>query len=206
MRPLRPALAAALLFALACESEDPRLPDRLYDESKSLTGKGRAEEGRALLEQLAEKHRDTEAGRKAVKDLFIINTNLKEDQARESQQVSSSLRRIADALARFKAKRNEYPFALGELVPEYLDEVPRTPWGHPFLYRPFVSNPVEEVRDRRGNITQHFNTRLDAYHLVCLGRDLAPGGQDAAADVMIRDGELITNGMLPPVPGPQPVR
>lgn len=206
MRPRLLAPAALVLLAAGCESEDPRLPDRLYEESKALTGKGKTEEGRALLEKLAEKYRDTEAGRKAVKDLFILNTNLKEDQAREAQQVAGSMKRIADALGRYKAKRSEYPFSLTDLVPEYLDQVPQTPWGHPFFYRPFVSNPVEEVRDRRGNISQHFNTRLDAYHLVCLGRDLAPGGKEAAADVMIKDGEVITNGMLPPVPGPQPVR
>lgn len=206
MRPRLLALAALTLLAAGCDSEDPRLPDRLYDESKSLTAKGRAEESRALLQTIAEKYADTEAGRRAVRDLFIINTNLKEDQAREAQQVSGSMKRVADALARYKARRNEYPFTLHDLVPEYLDQVPLTPWGHPFFYRPYVANPVEEVRDRRGNISQHFNTRLDSYHLVCLGRDLAPGGPDAAADLMIKDGEVITNGMLPAVPGPQPVR
>lgn len=206
MRSRALALAAVLMLAVACDSEDPRLPDRLYDESKALAGKGKADEGKAILEKLAEKYRDTNAGRQAVRDLFVINTNMKEDQKREGQQVSGSLKRIADALARYKAKRNEYPFTLAELVPEYLDQVPETPWNHPFLYRPYVANPVEEVRDRRGNITQHFNTRLDAYHLVCLGRDLAPGGLDAGADVMIKDGEVIGNGMLPVIPGPQPVR
>ena len=206
MRPRPLALAALLLAAGACESEDPRLPDRLYEESKALTGKGRTEEGKAILEKLAENYRDTNAGRQAVRDLFVINTTLKEDEKRESQEVSGSMRRIADALGRYKAKRNEYPFTLQELVPDYLDKVPLTPWGHPFLYRPYVSNPVEEVRDRRGNISQHFNTRLDAYHLVCLGRDLAPGGKESGADVMMQSGELITNGMLPPIPGPQPVR
>jgi hypothetical protein len=206
MRPRLLALAALTLLAAGCESEDPRLPDRLYEEAKSLTAKGRSEEGKAMLERIAEKYRDTEAGRRAVKDLFIINTTMKEDQARETQQVSGSMKRIADALGRYKGKRGEYPFTLNELVPEYLDQVPLTPWGHPFLYRPYVTNPVEEVRDRRGNISQHFNTRLDSYHLVCLGRDLAPGGKEASADIMIKDGEVITNGMLPPVPPLQPVR
>ena len=206
MRSRALALAALMALATACDSEDPRLPDRLYEESKALAGKGKADEGKAILEKLAEKYRDTDAGRRAVKDLFIINTNLKEEQARQGQQVQGSMKRIADALARFKGKRNEYPYTLTELVPEYLDQVPATPWNHPFLYRPFVANPVEEVRDRRGNISQHFNTRLDSYHLVCLGRDLAPGGLESAADVMMKDGELIGNGMLPPIPGPQPVR
>ena len=191
---------------MACESEDPRLPDRLYEESRALAGKGKADEGKALLESLVEKYRDTTAGRQAVRDLFVINTNMKEDQKREAQQVSGSMNRIADALSRYKTKRNESPLSLAELVPEYLDQVPETPWQHPFLYRPFVSNPMEEVRDRRGNISQHFNTRLDSYHLVCLGRDLSPGGQDAAADVMMKNGELINNGMLPVIPGQQPVR
>jgi len=202
-----PVRALALLLPLlACQSEDPRLPDKLYEESKALTGKGKTAEGKVILEKLAAQYRDTNAGRQAVRDLFVINTTLKEDQRRENQQVQGAMRRIADALTRFKGKRGEYPTALSELVPDYLDQVPGTPWNHPFLYRPFVGNPVEEVRDRRGNLSQHFNTKLDAYHLVCLGRDLAPGGAEAAADVMIKDGEVITNGMLPAIPGPQPVR
>jgi hypothetical protein len=200
-------LALALLLPLlACQAEDPRLPDKLYEESKALTGKGKTAEGKVILEKLAAQYRETPAGRQAVRDLFVINTTLKEDQRRENQQVQAAMRRIADALTRYKGKRGEYPVALSELVPDYLDLVPGTPWNHPFLYRPFVGNPVEEVRDRRGNISQHFNTKLDAYHLVCLGRDLAPGGTDAAADVMIRNDEVITNGMLPVIPGPQPVR
>ena len=32
------------------------------------------------------------------------------------------------------------------------------------------------------------------------------GALDAGADVMIKDGEVIGNGMLPVIPGPQPVR
>ncbi len=174
MRSRALALAALMLLATACDSEDPRLPDRLYEESKALAGKGKADEGKAILEKLAEKYRDTDAGRRAVKDLFIINTNLKEEQARQGQQVQGSMKRIADALARFKGKRNEYPFTLTELVPEYLDQVPVTPWNHPFLYRPFVANPVEEVRDRRGNISQHFLPVAGPHPAHATARDFSP--------------------------------
>ena len=53
------------------------------------------------------------------------------------------LKRTTDALTRYKAKKGEYPSSLADLVPEYLERIPETPWGHPFLYRAFVNQPIE---------------------------------------------------------------
>ncbi|MCX6547068.1 MAG: hypothetical protein NTW40_03350, partial [Acidobacteria bacterium] len=122
------------------------------------------------------------------------------------RQLRTAMKRVADALTRYKGKHGEYPFFLAELVPEYLERVPEAPWGHPFLYRAYVTRPIEEVPVRRGPARQRFNTKLDGYYLACLGTDLKPGGTDLAADLLIKDGEPWEEPTFPPVPQPQPIR
>ena len=41
---------------------------------------------------------------------------------------------IVEALANFKQNNGQYPSALEELNPDYLNEIPKTVTGHPFLY------------------------------------------------------------------------
>jgi hypothetical protein len=91
-------------------------------------------------------------------------------------------------------------------VPDYLEQEPETPWKHPFFYRPFVSNPILNTKDRRGRPVQVLGTKLDSYHLACLGVDLLPGGEGLAADTFVVDGEFYKEKTLPLIPQPQPVR
>jgi len=116
------------------------------------------------------------------------------------------MRRVANALTRYKGNEKEYPAALTSLVPEYLEKVPETPWGHPFLYRPFVRNPIVDIKGKRGAVSQRFNSAYDAYYLVSLGVDLQPGGEAMAADLLMVDGEVLRQGGLPQIPEPQPIK
>lgn len=200
-------LALALLVLLAgCSSEDPRLPDNLYEEARKLNLEGRSLEARAMMKQLAERHPDSEAAHQAKRDLFLIEAFVNRDVADRQKQVRAAMKRVTDALIRIRTKKGEYPMALQELVPDYLDQVPETPWGHPFLYRPYVTRPIEETQLKRGPVQQKFNTRFDGYYLACLGTDLRPGGDGLAGDLLIKDGASWTDGPFPPIPQPQPIR
>jgi len=194
------------LVLAGCRSEDPRLPEQLYEQATQLSRENKNLEARALLERLAQRFPESRAGQDAVRDLHTIEAILKQEMAETQRRLRSSLQRTAGALERYKAKTGEYPWTLQDLVPEYLDQVPETPWGHPFLYRAFVRTPLEELRDRRGRITQRFNTRRDGYHLISLGTDLRPGGEDLAADFFYVNGDPHREKTLPPIPLPQPVR
>jgi hypothetical protein len=200
-----PALALLALLS-GCTSEDPRLPGNLYEEARKLNLEGRSLEARAMMKQLVDRYPDTEAARQATRDLFLIEAFVNRDVADRQKQVRAALKRITDALIRYKAKTGEYPDSLQGLLPEYLEQVPETPWGHPFLYRPYVSRPIEEVQVKRGPVRQKFNTKLDGYYLVCLGTDGVPGGEGLAGDILIKDGAPWTDGPFPPVPQPQPIR
>jgi len=206
MHSLRFAPALSMLLLVGCSSEDPRLPANLYEEARKLNLEGRSLEARAMMKQLTERYPDTEAAQQAKRDLYLIEAFVSRDAADRQRQLRAAMKRITDALIRYKSKKSEYPSSLNDLVPEYVDQVPETPWGHPFLYRPYVTKPIEELQVKRGPAKQRFNTKFDGYYLACLGTDLQPGGEGLAADTLIKDGAPWTEGPFPPIPQPQPIR
>lgn len=199
------ALPLALVLT-ACRSEDPRLPQQLYDEAIALNQSGRQLEARTLMAQLAARYADTPAGQQASKDLFLLDALLRQDLQDRNRQLRQVMRRTADALTRYKGKKGEYPRSLDALAPDYLEQVPETPWKHPFFYRPFVGTPILDTKDKKGRPVQVLSVKLDSYYLASLGVDLEPGGVDLAADTFIVNGEFYKEKTLPPLPVPQPVR
>jgi len=195
-----------LLLVLSCRSEDPRLPQQLYDEAIQLNQQGKKLEARTLMAQLAARYPDNPTGQQASKDLYLMDALLRQDLQEHQRQLRSIMKRTADALTRYKGKHGEYPRYLSALVPDYLEQEPAAPWKHPFFYRPFVSTPILNTKDRRGRTVQVMSTKLDSYHMACLGVDLQPGGAGLAGDTFIVDGEFYKEATLPPIPQPQPVR
>jgi len=194
------------LALLSCQSEDPRLPQHIYDEAIQLNQQGKQLEAKTLMEQLAARYPDNPVGQQASKDLFLMDTLLRQAEEERIRQLRSIMKRTADALTRFKGKHGEYPRYLSSLVPDYLEQEPEAPWGHPFFYRPFVSAPITNTKDKKGRPVQVLSSKLDTYYLVCLGTDLRPGGQGLAGDTFIVDGEFYKDSPLPLMTLPQPVR
>jgi hypothetical protein len=201
-------LLLLVLFSLAavgCSSQDPRLPERLYEDALALNKEGRTLEARALMEEIARRYPEKPEGINARQDIFMLDALLGRSEGDERRQVRHLVRITCDALARYRERHGEYPPSLSRLVPDYgLEQAPLTPWKHPLLYRPFASAPAEQ--DRRGRGAARGGVRFDSYHLACLGRDLAPGGEGANADTLVIDGRVVEGGGLPPIPQPQPVR
>jgi len=196
------------LLALGCNSEDPRLPQSLYDDAVKLNTDGKTLEAKSLMELIAKRYPDTPAGTQARKDLYLLDTLLKQDIQERQKQVRIAMRNTSTALIRFHSKNGEYPNTLETLVPDFIDKVPEAPWGHPFLYRPYVKTPIQDIPGRRGEVTQRINTKYDGFFLVCLGVDLQPGGDASGmtGDTYIVDGEFYKEKTLPMVPLPQPVK
>jgi hypothetical protein len=203
---VRSVLFPLVLAFAACRSEDPRLPQQLYDEAILLNQQGKQLEARTLMAQLAAKYADTVPGQQASKDLYLMDALLRQDIQERQRQLRSIMKRTADALTRYKGKHTEYPRYLSALVPDYLEEEPATPWKHPFFYRPFVATPILNTKDRKGRPVQVLGTKLDSYYLASLGVDLQPGGEELAADTFIVNGEFYKEKTLPVIPQPQPVR
>ena len=203
-RALVPVLAALLLAG--CGSEDPRLPKKLYDEAIQLNQDGHNQEALGLMRELAAHYPETQAGQQATKDLITLEALLGQDLKEKQRQLQSNMKRVADALTRYKGNHGEYPRYLSFLVPEYLDRFPETPWHHPYFYRPYVTTPIMNIADRKHRVVQVFSTKLDGYLLVSLGVDLQIGGEDLAGDTYIVNGEWYKGATPPPIPTPQPLR
>jgi len=182
------------------------LPQKLYEEAIRLTQGGQNQEAQALLKRLAAQYPETPAGRNAVKDLYTLEGLLRQEVRERQRTHHAVLKRVSDALTRFRSNHGEYPRFLSQLVPDYLDQSPETPWKHPLLYRPYVTVPIGEAKDRRGRITTVVNTRLDGYILCSLGLDLQVGGEDLAEDLFVVNGEWYKGPTPPAIPTPQPVR
>jgi len=202
----RPMVLAGVLLCSGCRMEDPRLPRQLYEEAIRLTQEGRNLEAKTLMERLAKQYPDSPDGQNAVKDLFLLDGLLKQERQERQRLVHSGMKRVADALTRYKGNHGEYPRFLTALVPDYLEQTPETPWKHPYFYRPFVGTPILNTTDRRGRAAQVTSTKFDSYYLICLGVDLEPGGEDLAADIFVINGEFQKASVPPPMPQPQPVR
>ena len=202
----RPMVLAGVLLLSGCRMEDPRLPRQLYQEAIRLTQEGRNLEAKTLMERLASQYPDTPDGQNAVKDLYLLDGLLKQERLERQRLLHSGMKRVADALTRYKGNHGEYPRFLTALVPDYLEQTPETPWKHPFFYRPFVGTPILNTTDRRGRSAQVLSTKFDSYYLVCLGVDLEPGGEDLAADIFVINGEFQKVSVPPPIPQPQPLR
>jgi hypothetical protein len=210
MPTLPASLLPALLLGLAaigCRSQDPRLPEKLYEDALALNKEGSTLEARALMEEIVRRYPERPEGMSARQDIFMLDAMLGRSEGDEKKQVRHLIRLTCDALARYRDRHGEYPASLSRLVPDYgLEQAPLTPWKHPLLYRPFVSAPAEQAADRRARGAARGGVRFDSYYLACLGRDMAPGGEGANADTLVIDGRVIEGKSLPPVPEPQPVR
>ena len=192
---------------LACQpDQDPRFPQKLYEEGLKLSAANKGPEARALWNDLITRYPNSDAAQQAKKDLFTVNAFIERDQEKRLKDTRRSLSLVLSALARYKEKRGEYPASLNDLVPDYLDQVPLASWGHPFFYRAYVGQPIVAITPRRGPARQLFNTKLDHYDLASLGTDLAPGGDGLAKDLLFHDGESVDTAGFDPIPQPQPFR
>jgi hypothetical protein len=205
--PSRPLSIFICLAALGCPSGDPRLPEGLYGDAIALNKEGRTHEARALMEEIVRRYPEKPEGMAARHDIFMLDEMLNRTEGDAKRQTRHVIRLTCEALKRYRDRHGEYPTSLQKLVPEYgLDQIPLTPWKHPLFYRPFVSAPAEQSAGRRGVAPARANVRFDSYHLACLGKDLAPGGEGMDADILVVNGLTIGGRRLPPIPEPQPSR
>ena len=79
------------------------------------------------------------------------------------QLTKTAISRLKGEVELYRADMNRYPESLQDLVPRYLDEVPKDGWDRPFIYR---------SQGTRG-----------AFDIVSLGEDGLPGGEGVNADL-----------------------
>jgi hypothetical protein len=109
------------------------------------------------------------------------------------QSTEAALEFIGGVIADFHASRNRYPADLEELqafaptvdprLPGFLDAALTDAWGHPILYAAADGNGLRSPED--GDLAA--TPSPPPYLLVSLGADGEPGGEGAAADLILED-------------------
>ena len=81
----------------------------------------------------------------------------------KAELTKAAISKLKGEVELYKADKSRYPESLQELVPKYMDEVPKDGWDRPFIYRP---------QGTRG-----------AFDIVSLGEDGLPGGDGVNTDL-----------------------
>ena len=94
----------------------------------------------------------------------VVATNLsgKVDPVK-AKLTEAQIKKLKGEVELYKVDKDRYPESLQDLVPKYVDEVPKDAWNRPFIYR---------SQGTRG-----------AYDIVSLGEDGLPGGEGTNADL-----------------------
>jgi len=94
-----PVLCLGFLL-LACGSEDPRLPEKLYDEAIEMGQQGHNQEALSLMNQLAVKYPDSHKGQQATRDLLTLEALVRQELRERQKKLHGTMKRVADALTR----------------------------------------------------------------------------------------------------------
>ncbi len=87
------------------------------------------------------------------------------------EQARQDLQELVNLLNEyFLNNQNVYPDSLATMIPEYIEEIPKDPWGAVYNYRKF--NETE-------------------YVLYTFGKDGRRGGEDAARDIIVDSGIIM---------------
>lgn len=159
----------ALVVALAACGGAERRADRLWRESLDKIAKGDAAGAATLLQRILDEYPDTEVASKAREKIVVYRGIASAVENYPSRRAREIMIQVARAIEAYRSAERRVPASLQELVPNRLDAVPADPWNHQLSY------------DVVGT----------GYRLRCLGDDGAPGGEGAAADLVVQNGEFV---------------
>lgn len=167
----RRGVLAGLLLATALVGGCAKKPDEaakdLYFKATDLVKEKKIEDAIVVFQQVRDTYPDTEWGQKAKKDLVFYEDVVEIDQWAEQRAIKNDFRDISRACETYRARKNEYPQTLAELMPEYLKKVVKDPWGRNYQY----------MIDRQGG--------RQTIILACFGNDEIPGGEADAMDIIL---------------------
>ncbi len=167
--PRAAAAAAAFLLVITVSAggcrTDERDAERALERALSDTARPPAEV-QAELERIIETWPETEAARRARRELESADEIDRALARGLSLRAWDAVKAVARAVEQYKARHGRLPARLGNLVPRYLEQVPSDPWGRPIVYTP----------------------EGGGYLVVSYGADGIPGGAGAGRDYVVESG------------------
>ncbi len=168
-------LIGAALFLTSCGSNENPEAAFLLDEAHQASNRGDFTQAVKLLGQIINQYPGTKEAAVAseeydtFKDLFRYETKARK------QAVIDAVKKVGRAVEIFHQKKKRYPSNLNVLIPRYLPNRVKDPWGNPILYK----------KSRNG------------YMIACFGKDGIPGGSEENRDIFIQNGQFVPRLILP---------
>jgi type II secretion system (T2SS) protein G len=154
--------------ASSCGGADRRA-ERLWRQAIEHVDKGDTQGAVDRLQKIIDEYPDARVAEKAREQIIVykgLATAVQDYPVRRARELMVLIARASES---FRHENGRAPATLDELVPAKMANVPKDPWGHPFLY----------ASTARG------------YRLTCQGADGAPGGAGDATDLIVVDGAFL---------------
>jgi general secretion pathway protein G len=144
--------------------------DHLWRQAEEHVEKGDTQGAIDRLQKIIDRYPDARIAEKARAQIVVYRGLQSAVQAYPTRRARELMVTVARAIEAFRHETARVPITLDELVPSRMPSVPVDPWNRPFVYQAAA----------RG------------YKLSCYGSDGAPGGAADAADILVVDGEFVS--------------
>jgi hypothetical protein len=149
---------------------DERRADRLWRQAMERVEKGDTQGAIDRLQKIIDSYPDARVAAKAREQIVTYRGLATAVQNYPLRRTHELMVQVARAIESFRRESGHAPHTLEALVPARMASLPKDPWGRDFLYE----------KTARG------------YRLTCRGADGEPGGLAESADMLVVDGEFVT--------------
>ena len=160
----------ALLTSVSSCGPGDGSAERLWRQAEEHVERGDTQGAIDRLQKIIDRYPDARVAETARAQIVVYRGLQSAVQAYPARRARASMVTVARAIEAFKRETARLPVTLDELVPARIPSVPVDPWNRPFVYEPAA----------RG------------YKLSCYGADGTPGGAADAADLLVADGEFVS--------------
>ncbi|HXV77929.1 MAG TPA: type II secretion system protein GspG [Candidatus Polarisedimenticolaceae bacterium] len=145
--------------------------ERLYAEAHEHIERSEFAQAVALYDEIISTYPDSETAARASREVELYRGLATAVDFYPERRIYDQMIETARAIYKYENRRGRWPESLDRLTPDYLERPPIDPWGRELLYgvKP----------QRRG------------YVLGCYGADGRLGGDGAARDWFIEDGDFV---------------
>lgn len=163
-------LAVVMFLTLSSCGGDVRRADRLWRRAMECVEQGDTQGAVDRLQEIIDSYPDTSMASRAREQIVVYRGLAAAVKSYPSRRVRELMVQIARAIEAFRRESGHAPATLDALVPTRLAIVPLDPWARAFSYE----------------------ATAGGYRLTCSGADGMPGGVAESEDLVVVDGEFVT--------------
>lgn len=174
MRWLALLLMGAALLMISCGPKETPEAAFLLDEAHQASNRGDYTQAVKLLGQIINQYPGSKEAAIASEEYDTFKDLFRYEVEARKQAEMQAVKKVGRAVEIFHQKKRRYPENLDVLIPHYLPNRVKDPWGNQVFYK----------KSQNG------------YMIACFGKDGVPGGQEENRDVFIQNGQFVSKLIL----------